>query len=261
MDCNAGCRPESMEIRVEALAEMPRALARRLVRWMVAELDPGNLPENVRFGAAFEHIERIVDLARATGGNGGVTLPGLEASRSCDWIRVVPMVPGGESRRMPVEGPAEGIDPETTDVAGGGPGIYPAPDGKSLIRLALKGHPPEANACATLGLDLSGWASSDPSAHRFAVRAWMPGDGYQPVGKSRRWKVKELFDRARVPSWKRDKWPILIMDGQIVWVRQFGLIDAASIGQSSRALDSSGSGQGRWLWITESFPNTPPNTP
>lgn len=248
----SGGRAEAVEIRVEALAEVPRALARRLVRWIVAELAPEDLPDRARFGAGFEHIDRIVDLARSSAGDGGVTLPGLEASRSCDWIRVAPVRQGGESLRASL---SRAVDLESGALAAGRPGIYPAPDGKSLIHLALNGQPPAPDACATLGLDLTGWASSDFSALRFTVRAWMPGDGYQPAGKSRWWKVKELFDRARVPSWKRDKWPILTMDGRIVWVRQFGLVDAASIGQSSRASDSSGPGP--WLWITESFPNTP----
>ncbi len=54
------------------------------------------------------------------------------------------------------------------------------------------------------------------------VRGWLPGDRYQPEGRSHPVRVKELFQGSRVPSWQRVSWPILTSKGKILWVKQFG---------------------------------------
>jgi tRNA(Ile)-lysidine synthetase-like protein len=54
------------------------------------------------------------------------------------------------------------------------------------------------------------------------LRAWRPGDAYQPAGAARAWKLQELFQRARVPSWRRACWPILTAEGKVLWAKQFG---------------------------------------
>ena len=52
------------------------------------------------------------------------------------------------------------------------------------------------------------------------IRNWKPGDYCRPAG----WpagKVKELFQRARVPRSQRRRWPILVTDSTIIWVTSF----------------------------------------
>jgi len=57
---------------------------------------------------------------------------------------------------------------------------------------------------------------------RLEFRNWQAGDRYQPSGSAGEIKLKTLFQRARIPSWDRRLWPVLIDGGSIVWVRQFG---------------------------------------
>ncbi|MEI9815258.1 MAG: tRNA lysidine(34) synthetase TilS [Acidobacteriota bacterium] len=54
------------------------------------------------------------------------------------------------------------------------------------------------------------------------LRAWRPGDRYQPEGHAHPIRVKELFQKARIPSWERASWPILTSKGKILWVKKFG---------------------------------------
>ena len=61
------------------------------------------------------------------------------------------------------------------------------------------------------------------------VRAWRPGDAYQPAGHSRRRKIKDLFQEHKVPSWERRSWPIIVSEGQILWARRFGLAAGAGL--------------------------------
>jgi len=68
------------------------------------------------------------------------------------------------------------------------------------------------NACDTLGSSLVD----------LELRGWRPGDRYQPLGRSRETKIKELFQQARIPSWRRSSWPILTGNGKILWAKEFG---------------------------------------
>ncbi|MDP2997359.1 MAG: tRNA lysidine(34) synthetase TilS [Bryobacterales bacterium] len=54
------------------------------------------------------------------------------------------------------------------------------------------------------------------------LRNWRPGDAYRPAGASRARKIKEMFQDARIPLWRRGAWPVLTADGRIVWAAEFG---------------------------------------
>lgn len=180
---------DDAEFPAAPLAAMPRATARRAIRRAIAEAK-GDLR-----GVEFEHIERILDLAGRSSGDGRVALPGAEALRSFGWIRVARPV----SHR-----PAE---PFRVTV----PGTYTSPDGAGQIRFDLAET--RSPSCANLKLEL---------AVCMDLRAWRPGDHYHPVGRSRDQKIKEMFQSARIPSWRRQHWPIVECGGKIVWARGFG---------------------------------------
>ncbi len=184
--------PGAVEVQARELARLPRAVARRLIRHAIRRAK-GNL-HAVEFG----HIGRILKLLEAVG---EVQLPGIRAIRSFDWIRL--------------EVPA-GPQPASGEVAV--PGRRRAPDGNSMICLEVirreHGHP----ACVTLKSDL--YFREIPQG--LVLRGWKPGDRYCPVGHAGDWKLKELFQRQRVPSWRRPFWPILCMGDKILWARDFG---------------------------------------
>jgi tRNA(Ile)-lysidine synthase len=133
---------------------------------------------------------------------GRVELPGIHAIRSFDWLRLE--VPG--STRPAVDG----------ELAV--PGQRLAPDGNSMICLDVIRRKQEPKACATLKADL--YFRTIPE--RLLLRGWKPGDRYCPVGHAGDWKLKELFQRKRVPSWRRPFWPILCIGDKILWARDFG---------------------------------------
>ena len=54
------------------------------------------------------------------------------------------------------------------------------------------------------------------------LRRWSAGDHYRPAGHSRDQKIKELFQKARIPSWRRRFWPIVSTGSRILWARGFG---------------------------------------
>ena len=42
-----------------------------------------------------------------------------------------------------------------------------------------------------------------------------------------------MFQKARVPSWKRASWPILTSEDKILWSRQFGVAEEFAVPRES----------------------------
>jgi tRNA(Ile)-lysidine synthase len=184
--------PGAVEIPVSELARLPHAVARRLIRHAIRQVK-GDL-----HGVQFSHIEYVLELPEA---GGRAELPGIHAIRSFDWIRLA--VPGDSPVR---EGPVTV------------PGQRLTPDGNSMICLEVIRRTRRSVACATLKSDL--YLGEIPD--RLVLRGWRPGDRYCPVGHANDRKLKELFQRQRVPSWRRPFWPILCLGDKILWARDFG---------------------------------------
>jgi len=184
-----------LEMPASMLASVPRAAARRLVRWSIAQAK-GDLRR-----IEFEHVESVLDLASKREGAGRLRLPDLVVARSYDWIRF-----SRPERAAPLEPVAVTI-----------PGTYAFAGGGAEIHLDLA-EPAWTAACATLKSELCFERIPSP----LELRGWRPGDHYRPVGQSRDRRVKEMFQDARVPSWKRRVWPILASGGKVLWARDFG---------------------------------------
>lgn len=197
----------AVEIRAGELARLPRAVARRMLRHAIRQVK-GNL-----LGIEFDHVERILGLPES---GGSAEFLGLRAIRSFDWVRLE--VPG----RLP-EPPGEGA----LEI----PGCRLAPDGNSMICLDVIRQKRGAVACATLKADL--YFRKIPEG--LVLRGWRRGDRYRPAGHSGEWKLKELFQRGRVPSWRRQFWPILCWGDKILWARDFGPAAEYASGSGSGA--------------------------
>jgi len=194
------CRPV---LSASELASLLPAKARRLVRRAV-EHAKGDLRQ-----IDFDHIERILDLARSTQGHGRLQLPGVEVLRSFEWIRLTPAgCPNGPK-------PAFSLPLQV-------PGSVELPGSSARITLQLLEKPDRREAYATVVNDLDWQRVSCRVPYRLELRAWRPGDQYRPVGQSKQDKVKVLFQEARVPLWERANWPIITYNGIILWARRFG---------------------------------------
>lgn len=193
------------EFRVDWLNGLPRAVARRVIRRAIAKAK-GDLR-----GIEFGHVESILNGLGAglTQPRGGV--PGVGVLVSFGFLRIAPLTSSRVS-----------IDPVTVNI----PGTYATSEGEIRLEIARPGsiprpgiHEPAESACANLKAEL---------ASPIILRGWRPGDHYRPVGKSRDQKLKEMFQSARIPSWRRRTWPILESGGKILWAREFGAAEEFS---------------------------------
>ena len=208
-----------LEVLAKKIAALPRPLARRVVRWAVASQGAAAL--------GFEHVERVLELAARRRGEGVLELPGLRVTRSFGWLRIEV----GPASACPVSCPAEI------------PGRYPWPGGLVCLDLADSTlAAPECGRADCVSLMLGGQGEPSP----LELRTWRVGDHYRPAGAARQYTIQELFQRARVPSWRRHSWPIVSMGARIVWARQFG--PAAEFAAPHPASGEPGS---RWLRLWE----------
>jgi tRNA(Ile)-lysidine synthase len=202
----------AVEIRAGDLAGLPRAVARRLVRFTIRRACGAS--------ADFEHIEKVMELAKSGRGTGCLELPGLAVERSFDWLRFTAV------------GTPPGPEALLVDVRMGTPGRYRWADGEVCFEVSEK---PQHAGCVRLK-----W-KGPPGPTQLELRGWKAGDRSRPEGRSRDQKIQEMFQTARIPSWKRRFWPIVTNGSKILWAREFGV--AAEF--------ASEGGPGAWLWIWE----------
>jgi tRNA(Ile)-lysidine synthase len=180
--------------RAADLRSLELPVARRLLRRAIRDVK-GNL-----LGIEFKHIEGTLKLARQTGGEGGMEIPGLELRRSFGWMRLAPK--GAET--------ADGICGFHLDLAVPGKILLPG------AGTCLSVDAPDDQRTSPPGLD------GDRLRGGLAVRNWRPGDRYRPLGHARPVSCKALFQKHKVPSWERQYWPIVVDGETLVWARLFG---------------------------------------
>jgi tRNA(Ile)-lysidine synthase len=182
-----------LTFEVKRLSTAPPALARRMVRRVIEQVK-GDLRQ-----IDFAHVGAILELAESTEGSGRLQVPGVDILRSFDWIRFRPLRAESEPRPRF----SYSVDPPCT---------IEWPRGGS-ISFEIRD-----NGCVCDKLD----DELDWPGGTLDLRNWTPGDCYQSAGLHRELKIKQMFQEARIPLWRRRDWPVLVSDGKIVWSRQFG---------------------------------------
>jgi tRNA(Ile)-lysidine synthase len=207
----------SVVLEISTLRELPRAVARRVLRWALGAAAHGRRePANSRSGCIkagkaapprgeFEEIERLLRLVNEGRSGSSVQLAGkLLASR--EYSRLVVQQAGstrasqGYSRSFRV--------PATVEVPeiGSTFSFELVPIGREKARY-------NRNGAFLLDKRLAEFP--------LTLRNWQPGDGYKPKGHQRQRKLKELFQKGRISRSERQGWPVVVAGDQIVWMRGF----------------------------------------
>jgi tRNA(Ile)-lysidine synthase len=205
LDGNLRTEGGAVLLRAAALASLPRAAARRLVRRAIAEAKGDVRAVN------FEHVEAVLALAGNAAG-GSAALPGVCACRSFEWIRFG----AREARR-------------NWRVEAALPGYTPVPGSKLGISLEIVDNSETTANLQYVYNSGMGCLNRNCLSGSATLRSWQPGDRYQPQG-ARECKLKDLFQEARVPVWERNGWPVLEAGGRIAWSRRFGVAEWCAAG-------------------------------
>jgi len=211
--------------------EAQRALARRLVRGMVAALR-GKAKQ-----LTSRHVEQVLHLAEFCPSGHRTELPGVVVERSFDWLWF--------------EAAALGTSPETRTRAAESKTVSSA--GREFSRMVHLGRAgedttvavPEIGRCFRLKvIDWSGearettWSEGaiDGELLRspLLLRNWRPGDSLRPQGRRRPLKLKQFLREGRIAVRDRQGWPVLTSSGTLVWARGLPVAAEFSPGESTR---------------------------
>lgn len=171
------------------------ALGRRVIRRLLAAAAGSDRR------LTLDHADAVWRLAASPEGRGRLRLPGAEAWRSLGWVRFAP--------------PAAGTPPDPGEMRLDSWGQARLGGWRILVS---QGPPPDSGACYAEISELDGTAAAFPLVLRFR----RPGDRFQPAGREAPVKVKELLQRAGIPSWERADWPMVESGGRLLWCRGFG---------------------------------------
>lgn len=207
----------AVQVDVAPLRNMPVAVARRFLRYALEEaaLRNSSAGRRNRLGRStgasdFGHVQRI--LALALSGQSGTTLslPGrIRAKKEFSSL----LLETADTDRTGFHGYSYEVTvPETVAV----PEI-PSSFAFELIPLAsgtarYNGNGEELLDCAVIQEPL-------------VLRNWQAGDSYRQKGHRKSRKIKELFQRWRVSSSMRQRWPVVVAGNQIVWSRKWGVAE------------------------------------
>ncbi len=211
----------TLRIPVRRLGEFPPAVALRMLRNMVAEAVQRH--GRAAGPVAISHTE-MEDLRRlAAQGQGGKRLilgAGAEARKEFGWLAISRVDPSSRQdtpRRAtgfahPIRPPATIAIPEL----GFGLAFHFA-DEDEMDANQREGEYNKREAV---------WLGSSKLAAPLILRSWRAGDRFHALGKLKPVKLKEMFQRRRIPVAERPWWPVLESAGVILWVRGFGSVGA-----------------------------------
>jgi len=202
---------EGLALDVMRLAALPVAMQRRLLRYAAEQL-----------GAAldFPATEALRELALAgRAGQKRELAGGLRAERTPREVRLRMELAAGSG-----EGAAGAEREYKTEI----PGEIVAKEFGIRLRIELVGKPGAAG-----GLE--------PGSGRVAtLRNWSPGDRVRLRHSSGARKVKEVLERKRVTGSSRAVWPVLELDGRIVWMQGVELEPEPGIAVTAERLRGEG---------------------
>lgn len=197
-------RPPGVLFRTDWVRVLPRAVARRVLRKAIE-----NAKGDLR-AIDLRHVEGVLELIDSAEGSGRLQIPGVDVFRSFDWVRLAP--PGTDT-----------LEDRDYEVEARVPGRVTLPHGAGVLALEIvkeTSGEPAGPACVYNGkgseLD---WGRISGS---LLVRNWRPGDQYRPIGHASAIKIKDLFQKARIPLWERRRWPVITCQDSIVWAARFG---------------------------------------
>ena len=224
-----------IQIDIEKIREAPPAVARRVLRWATAtvaqmgqhavNIDSAGTPYRKR-GKALPldalQIEQLLRLACAKQSGRMMSLPGNMAA-------------GKEFTRLTIAR-VEDLNPKRQGFSHQFrvPGKLKVPEINTLFAFKLV---PWGTDEARYNQEGNVLLESRIAENPLTLRNWQPGDRFRQKGHQRRRKLKELFQRFRIPQNERQGWPVLLSGDEIVWTRGLEIAEGFSPQrQSSHAI-------------------------
>ena len=215
---------EAVELDTRALCVQHPALAVRIVRMALERVAPG------RF-VGFDHVERLLELARDPRAGGALSLPGQHAERRGETLvlgrRPRPQ-PFSNSFRVSLSIPGEVV------LAAQGWAISATPGTLNL-------ECPRGHSTGTLKVEcprLEETVAADELTLPLAVRFRKPGDRFRPLGMGgREKKLQDVLVDRKVAKEERDSLPLVVDSAdKIVWIVGESVAEDFRVTEASQAV-------------------------
>jgi tRNA(Ile)-lysidine synthase len=224
---------DAVEVNVRALSALHPALAVRVVRMVLEQVAPG------RF-VGFDHVERLLELARDPRGHGALSLPGQHAERRGETIvlgrRPDPPQPFSNSFRFSLSIPGEVVLADQGWAISATGDTQPGQSPATLNRDSPRGH-----STGTLKVEcprLEQTVAVDGLTLPLAVRSRQPGDRFRPLGMDgREKKLQDILVDRKVAREERDSLPLVVDSAdKIVWVVGESVAEDFRVTEASQAV-------------------------
>ena len=207
----------AVQVDVAPLRNMPVAVARRFLRYALEEavLRNSSASQRKRLGRStgasdFGHVQRILTLALSEQSGTTLSLPGqIRAKKEFSSL----LLETANTDRTRFHGYSYGVTvPETVEV----------PEIPSSFAFELI---PLASGMARYNGNWEELLDREVIQKSLVLRNWQAGDSYRQKGHRKSRKIKELFQRWRVSSSMRQRWPVVVAGNHIVWSRKGGIAE------------------------------------
>lgn len=245
--------PRAISLRLEELANQPRALRRRLIRRASARLLASDDPDAPEATLEERHIALIEGLALTGATGAALDLPGdLRATRTYTTLRISRAATDGEAYAQPM------LDDQSPSWPLTAPGmvearalgwrvravISEAPPGfESDLLPDAPDLPPPGHAGSAAALPHGAWrayADADVAGEKLCVRAWRPGDRFRPLGLTYARKLQDVFTDAKVPRDVRARLPLVCVgqsgEEHVLWVAGLRIGDEFKLTSATRRM-------------------------
>lgn len=193
----------AIELFTLPMERMDKALVRRIIRRAVSAV------EGLR-GIDFIHIETLLELVKSGHSGDRIYLPrGVRAIKGYSTLTITSDHAGVVETRT-LEGPGDVVIREASMVL----------SCTSIDILELTTLYPSLARGEFKGADGRQEAVFDAAKLTFPlqIRSRRPGDYFYPSGFGKKKKLQDFFVDEKVPRDRRDGIPLLISDGEIVWI-------------------------------------------
>lgn len=219
--------PDKLEFDLAGWLHLPLSLKRSTLRRAVQTLRLGLRD------VGFEHIDKAIDVVERKGTGLKATLPqGLLLTVGYDRFVIAPAeLPGPEEPPAgPRLAPGQVVEVKL-------PGLTHLPESRWQLSAGLlpaEGIMPEQLKAAG---PWEAFLDAEVVARQAILRPRQPGDRYRPIGMGgHSQKINEFMINQKIPAAWRDQIPLLVANGQVLWVCGYRPAENARIQATTRQL-------------------------
>lgn len=213
--------PDGVALSIAGLSKIHVALQRRVLRHAVHHIK-GDLKK-----IALHHIDVLHHMIQTGSPDAHADLPGGLAARREDRRLVIRRHTAPRRRANTPATPATPLFQHLIHAATPQPQCLKIPEaGAQILWQAVPG---DAGDSATISGQKIVYFDIDTIQWPLTVRSFLPGDRFHPLGMTGSQKLKKFFIDRKIPRHRRPLIPIVLNQGQIIWIAGLRMAEPVKI--------------------------------